>query len=250
VPAVRRKLTATTAVVLALVAAGCGKDSSSSDTTAQSASTQATTAATTPTTTAPAKKTSGTKKASGSKKSSSSTTSGSKTSTTTTPAAKKKTTTPKPAATKKTKKTPSVPTGVTPKQAAPTPGADPSPGSGGSGSTADRLAVVATLRRYYKAFIDKDGAAACALLTTAGKAVMNADGGGKTCPDSVKRLIKQTSENNIALLVTTRDGIHVNDVDVNGNTATAQIGKTSRLNLVQENGKWLLKSPNVEATKA
>jgi hypothetical protein len=248
VRAVRRKLTATTAVVLALVAAGCGKDNSSSDTTAQSASTQTTTAATTPTTTSPAKKTSGTKKTSGSKKTSS--TSGSKTSTTTTPATKKKTTTPKPAATKKTKKTPSVPTGVTPKPATPTPGADPSPGSGGSGSTADRLAVVATLRRYYKAFIDKDGAAACALLTSAGKAVMNADGGGKTCPDSVKRLIKQTSEGNIALLVTTRDGIHVNDIDVNGNTATAQIGKTSRLNLVQENGKWLLKSPNVEATKA
>jgi hypothetical protein len=248
VRAVRRKLTATTAVVLALVAAGCGKDNSSSDTTAQSASTQTTTAAATPTTTSPAKKTSGTKKTSGSKKTSS--TSGSKTSTTTTPATKKKTTTPKPAATKKTKKTPSVPTGVTPKQAAPTPGADPSPGSGGSGSTADRLAVVATLRRYYKAFIDKDGAAACALLTSAGKAVMNADGGGKTCPDSVKRLIKQTSEGNIALLVTTRDGIHVNDIDVNGNAATAQIGKTSRLNLVQENGKWLLKSPNVEATKA
>jgi hypothetical protein len=248
VRAVRRKLTATTAVVLALVAAGCGKDNSSADTTAQSASTQTTTAATTPTTTSPAKKTSGTKKTSGSKKTSS--TSGSKTSTTTTPATKKKTTTPKPAATKKTKKTPSVPTGVTPKPATPTPGADPSPGSGGSGSTADRLAVVATLRRYYKAFIDKDGAAACALLTSAGKAVMNADGGGKTCPDSVKRLIKQTSEGNIALLVTTRDGIHVNDIDVNGNTATAQIGKTSRLNLVQENGKWLLKSPNVEATKA
>jgi hypothetical protein len=247
VRAVRRKLTATTAVVLALVAAGCGKDNSSSDSTAQSASTQTATAATTPTTTSPAKRTSGAKKTSGSKKKTSgSTTSGSKTSTP--PATKTKSTTP--AATKKTKKTPSVPTGVTPKQAGPTPGADPSPGSGGSGSTTDRLAVVATLRRYYKAFIDKDGAAACALLTSAGKAVMNADGGGKTCPDSVKRLIKQTSEGNIALLVTTRDGIHVNDVDVNGNTATAQIGKTSRLNLVQENGTWLLKSPNVEATKA
>jgi hypothetical protein len=136
---------------------------------------------------------------------------------------------------------------VTPQKATTTPAGDPSSGTG-SGPTADRLAVVATLRRYYKGFIDGNGAEVCSLLTDAGKAVMIADGTGKTCADSVKRLIAQAGTANQNLLVTTREGIHVNDITVTGNNATAQIGKTSKLKLVQENGKWLLRSPNVDST--
>jgi hypothetical protein len=120
----------------------------------------------------------------------------------------------------------------------------------GSGPGPARLEVVGVLRRYYKGFIDKDGATVCSLLTSAGKQTMIGDGNGKSCPDSVKRLIGSASADNIALLQRTRDGLHVDDITVNGDNATAQIGKTSQLRLVQTNGQWLLRSPNVVVSKS
>jgi hypothetical protein len=104
---------------------------------------------------------------------------------------------------------------------------------------------VSVLRRYYKAFIDKDGAAVCALLTSEGQDIMISDGGKKTCADSAEALVKQAGSDNLTLLETTRDGLHVDDITVTGNSAIAQIGETSRLRLVQENGRWLVRSPNV-----
>ncbi|MEA2150282.1 MAG: hypothetical protein QOD69_2112 [Solirubrobacteraceae bacterium] len=236
-----RKLTATTGVLLALVFAGCGKDDASS-TSAKSTATApaATTPAATTTSGAKASKSAAKKKkqASGSgstagstgKKSSGSKSSGSTTTTTT-----KKAATPKPAKKK--------PVGVTPGSGSGG-GADPSSGTG-SGPSEERLAVVSVLRRYYKAFLDRDGATACSLLTSDGQGIMVKDGGAKTCADSVVRLIRQAGAGNLKLLETTRDGLHVNDITITGNNATAQIGKTSRLHLVQVGGRWLLRSPNV-----
>jgi len=140
-------------------------------------------------------------------------------------------------------------TGVTPKKPAADATADTSHGTG-SGPKEDRLAVVATLRRYYKAFLDSDGNEVCALLTSDGRATMIADGGAKTCAASAERLVKQASATNLQLLTTTRDGLHVDDITVTGNNATAQIGKVSRLKLVQDNGKWLVRSPNVEESRS
>jgi len=104
---------------------------------------------------------------------------------------------------------------------------------------------VTVLRRYYKAFLDKDGAEACGLLTAAGRAEMVLDGRGKTCPDSVKRLVSSLSAANVKLLEATRDNLHVNDVTITGATATAQIGKKSQLRMSREDGHWLVRSPNV-----
>jgi hypothetical protein len=125
---------------------------------------------------------------------------------------------------------------------------DPTSGTG-SGPAADRQAVVFALHRYYKAFIDGDGAAVCALLTSDGQKAMIIDGGDKTCVKSAELLIKQVSADNLKLLQATSDGLHIDDITVTGNGATAQIGKDTRLRLSQVNGKWLVRNPNVEPSK-
>jgi hypothetical protein len=240
---VPRKLTATTAVLLALAFAGCGKDDAP-NTTGQSAATSTAPAATTPaaTTTSGAKgsKSAAKKKrqASGSSKAKAgSTGKGSRPSSSTATTTTKRAATPKRKRKQQTAK--KTPVGVTPGA-----GGDTSSGTG-SGPTGERLAVVGVLRRYYKAFLDRDGAAACSLLTSDGQDIMVKDGGAKTCADSVVRLVKQAGKDNLTLLETTRDGLHVNDITITGNDAIAQIGKTSRLRLVQVSGRWLLRSPNV-----
>jgi hypothetical protein len=108
--------------------------------------------------------------------------------------------------------------------------------------------VVSVLRRYYKAFLDRDGATACSLLTSDGQGIMVKDGGAKTCADSVVRLIRQAGAGNLKLLETTRDGLHVNDITVAGNKATAEIGAGSHLRLVQISGRWYLRSPDVDTS--
>lgn len=236
-----RKLTATTGILLALVLAGCGKDEPA-DTAPQSVAATTTPAATAPST---PKSKSTTSASSGSdattksstsssaKESSGTSSTGSKTAST----AKKATTTAQKAV------------GVTPASGADSgsgsgSGDDPSSGTG-SGPVQERLEVVATLRRYYKAFVDKDGDTVCSLLTSAGRAIMVADGRAKTCAASAERLVAQAGEQNLMLLETTRDGLHADDITVTGNNAVAQIGETSRLRLVQEDGRWLVRSPNV-----
>jgi hypothetical protein len=101
------------------------------------------------------------------------------------------------------------------------------------------------LRKYYQAFIDSDGAEACAQLTREGQDILKTDGGGKTCAASVPNLIKRAGADNVNRLSSTRDGLHINDITVTGNNATAQIGPASRLRLVQIDGRWYLRSPNV-----
>lgn len=207
-----RKLTATTGVLLALVLAGCGKDEPAG-TAAQSAATATTPGATTP---------------SGSETSTDATSAG------TTQPRKTTTVTQKPA--RGTRST----------------GSDAAAGSGddaprrsGSGPAPERLGVLSTLRRYYKAFIDKDGETACSLLTTAGQAAMIADGKAKTCAASAERLVEQAGAKSLTLLETTRDGLRTGDITVTGNNAIVLIGEQSRLRLVQQNGRWLVRSPNV-----
>lgn len=256
VRAVTRKLTATTGVLLALVFAGCGKDEPS-DTAAQSAAT------TTPTATTPAATTSGSKASKSaskttttSKSSDAQATTGSTPKTSTSAGSKKSSgttstgsaTTPK-TKTKKKTTTAQTPVGVTPGAGSGAgsdsgSGEDPSSGTG-AGPAQERQEVVTVLRRYYKAFIDKDGESVCALLTSGGREIMIRDGGEKTCAASAERLVAQAGKQNITLLETTRDGLHVDDITVKGNNAIAQIGETSRLRLVQENGRWLVRSPDV-----
>jgi hypothetical protein len=239
VRAVPRKLIATTGVVLALALAGCGGDDKSS-TTAQSAATATTPAATPTTTTSGDSKTTKTTAKAGGTKTTSKSTDAQPAKTTSKGASgsaksgKAKTT---------TTKTPAP--GTTTKSPAPgSAGPDLSSGTG-SGPTADRQDAVTALRRYYKGFIDRDGDVVCSLLTSEGRRVMIADGKGKTCEDSVKRLIATTSPENFALLTRTRDGLHADDITVKGDTATAQIGKASALRLAQVGGRWLVSSPNV-----
>lgn len=246
-----RKLTATTGVLLALVLAGCGGDDSSK-TTSQSA------AATTPAATTPATTTTPAGKTSKSKSKSKTTTTSKKTDAATTPGSKKasgigtdssgpakEATKKKSPTTTKTTTTSKKPVGVTPATGSGTAaGADPSNGTG-SGPTEDRLAIVTVLRRYYKAFIDRDGADACAQLTREGQDILKSDGGAKTCAESVPKLVARAGADNVNLLAKTRDGLHVNDIKVTGNNATADIGPASRLRLVQVSGRWYLRSPNV-----
>jgi cell wall-associated NlpC family hydrolase len=254
---VPRKLTVTTGVVLALVFAGCGKDSPSGTNAATTTPAAAQSAATTPATTAPA--TTSTTKGKAAKANpstdalpkTSTTAKTSKKTTTTTPKTKT-TTTAKTATTPKKTTTTKKPVAKAPVVTTPTPavappassGADPSSGTG-AGPTSERLAIVVVLRRYYKAFLDGDGAEVCSLLTASGREQMIKDGGKKTCVESVKNLVSKISPDNRALLETTRDGLHVDDITVTGITADAQIGKKSKILMLKLSGGWLVKSPDV-----
>jgi len=243
---------ATTGVVLALAlaiaGAGCGKDKSASDTTAQNATT--TPAVTTTTGKAAGAVAKAKAKAKGKiatattdalpstpkKSGSASKSSASTTAKATAGSAAKK------AAAKKqaTKKKATAPTSSS--------GADLTSGTG-SGPIAEREDALTALLRYYKAFIERDTSTVCSLLTAPGQQVMINDGNDKTCEASAKRLMDKASAENVALLKRTRDGLHVDDISVKGDLATAQIGKTSALHMIQENGRWLVRSPNVVATQ-
>lgn len=238
-----RKLISTTGAVLALALAGCGGDDKKADTTAQNATT--TPAVTT--TTTPATSTTGKK----------STKSGSKGSTTVSKSTDAQTTkTTKKSGSgsatsgKATKKTPKVTTTKTPSSPSGSGSSGPDLTSGtGSGPPAERQDVVSRLRRYYQAFLDRDGQTVCSLLTSDGQKTMIADGNGKNCEESVRKIIASASPDNLALLQRTHDGIHLDDITVRGNDATAQIGKTSQLKLVQVRGRWYVASPNVVVSK-
>jgi hypothetical protein len=244
------------AVVLALAVAGCGKDDPTAGPAAGAAAVTTTATAATAATTATTPKASTAKKAhkassaapakaAAAKKAKKAASKPAAAKTTAAAAPKKQKTT-----AKKAKTPPAIP-GVTPKPtpAADAPAADLSSGTG-SGPTADRLAVVAALRRYYKAFVDVDGATVCGLLTSEGRDAMIIDGGAKTCVGSVKALMSHASADDTKLLQDTRDGLHIDDITIAGKDATAQIGKTSQLRLVQENGAWLVRSPNVVQSKS
>lgn len=240
-------LTATTGVVLALALAlaGCGGGDKKSDSTAQNAADATTPAATSTTGTSTGSKTGKT----GSKKTPTATTDAlpapAKRKTTTT--SKKSSSTKKAASKPATKKTSKAKTTKTPAATPSSSGSDLTSGTG-SGPIADREDVVTVLRRYYKAFIDKDAGAVCGLLTSAGQKIMIEDGNAKTCEASAKKIIDAASGDNVTLLQRTRDGLHPDDITVRGNDATAQIGKKSSLKLVQQDGRWLLASPNVVNT--
>jgi hypothetical protein len=248
--AVPRTLTATTGVVLALALAiaGCGggDDKSSPQQNAANAATATTPAATattkagsagkgkagakTPTATSDALPS--TSKSGASKSKSKTTTKAGSTNAKTQTQAKKKAT---------TTKTPAVTPGSS--------GSDLTSGTGG-GPIAEREDVVTVLRRYYQGFIGNDPSTICSLLTAEGQKILIGDGNGKDCEDSAKKLIAKASDENVALLRRTRDGLHPDDIKVTGNNATAQIGKTSALRLVQVNGRWLVRSPNVVETQS
>jgi hypothetical protein len=136
--------------------------------------------------------------------------------------------------------------------AAKTPAASDGASPVGAGSTASaagdspeaRLAVVAVVRRYQKDFIDGDGDDACSLLSAAGKKQMTSGGRGRTCSESVKRVLDQSRASDIRLIKRTRAGIHVDDVAIRGASATVDIGKGQHLRLALERGTWLVSDPS------
>jgi hypothetical protein len=241
-----RPLTTTIALVLVLAVAGCGKDDTS-DTTARSAATA------TPASDAAAagnkagsstrgtKKSPGSKTSSGSKssgsKSAGSKSSGSKSSGSKSSGSKKKSSASKSSGSKTSAGSKKAAGSNSPATAA---GGSPS----GDGAADPRVAVVATVRRYQKDFVDGDGDDACLLLTAAGKKQMNAGGRGRTCAESVKRILDQARDSDIELIKDTRAGIHVDDVKIRGDDATVSIGKGQRLRLVRQGGRWLVDDPS------
>jgi hypothetical protein len=246
----QRRLTATIALVLVLIVAGCGKDDTS-DTTAKTAATVTQPSAAesagnevgTPTGGA---KRSGSKrsgsKRSGSKGSASKTSSGSK------PSASKTSGSRRSGSKSSGSKTSSSSKPSASKTPAASDGGLPSAGgatASAGGDAADaRLAVVAVVRRYQKDFIEGDGKDACSLLTADGKKQMTAGGRGRTCAESVARVLDQSRASDIRLIRRTRAGIHVDDVTIRGDIATVDIGKGQRLRLGRQDGSWLVSDPS------
>jgi hypothetical protein len=238
-----RPLTTTIALVLVLAVSGCGKDDTS-DTTAKSAgtATQASDAAAAGnkagSSTRGTKKSPGSKTASGPKSSGSKSTgsksSGSKSS------GSKKTSSGSKSSGSKTSAGSKTPAGSN----TPATAAGGSPATDASGAADPRLAVVTTVRRYQKDFVDGDGNDACLLLTAAGKKQMNAGGRGRTCAESVKRILDQARDSDIELIKDTRAGIHVDDVKIHGDEATVSIGKGQRLRMARQGGRWLVDDPS------
>jgi hypothetical protein len=242
-----RRLTTTIALVLALGAAGCGKDDTS-DTTANGAVTtsQISDAAKAGTSTGGSKKSSGSKDSSGSKTSSGSKKrSGSKTSSgSKRTSAKKKTSASKTSSDSKQSGSKSS-SGSKQSSGSNTPAAATGGSPSGAAGDADpRLAVLTTVRRYQKDFVDGDSNDACLLLTAAGRKQMIAGGRGQTCAESVKRILDQARDSDIELIKETRAGIHVDDVRVRGGDATVSIGKGQRLRLIRQGGRWLVDDPS------
>jgi hypothetical protein len=107
-----------------------------------------------------------------------------------------------------------------------------------------RIAVVATVRRYQKDFIEGDGNDACFLLTATGRRQMTTAGRGRTCAQSVKRVLDQARASDISLIRQTRAAIHVADVTIRGDGATVSIGQGARLRLARQAGRWLVDDPS------
>ncbi|MDP1907338.1 MAG: hypothetical protein Q8K85_03485 [Hyphomicrobium sp.] len=120
----------------------------------------------------------------------------------------------------------------------------------GSGPVQDRLDVVVAVHRYYQAFIEMNGRDVCSLLTTAGQEVMTKEGGEPTCEASAERLLANAGARNLERIAQTREDLFFDDVTVKDDDATAQLGENRRLRLVRENGRWLVRSPNVITTGA
>jgi lactam utilization protein B len=103
---------------------------------------------------------------------------------------------------------------------------------------------VALVRRYQKDFVDGDGSDACSLLTAEGKKQMITGGRGKTCAESVKRVLDQARDSDIELIKSTRAEIRVSDVKIHGDEATLSIGKGQRLRLARQGGRWFVDDPS------
>jgi hypothetical protein len=237
----QRRLTATIGLILVLAGAGCGNDTTSG-TTAKSAATVtqaggAAAAGKAVDSSTDAAKQSGSKgsgsKGSDSKGSGSKAASASKSSGSTRSGSKSAGSKTKPSAAK----TPAASDGGSPATGGTTAAA-------GGDSADPRLAVVAVVRRYQKDFIDADGRDACSLLTAAAKKQMTSGGRGRTCAESVTRVLAQSLAADIRLIRRTRAGIHVDDVTITGDNATVDIGKGQRLRLARQGGSWLVSDPS------
>ena len=233
-------MTTTIALALVLAVSGCGKDDTS-DTAAKSAATATQAGDAAAAGNEAGTSTGGSKKSSGSKTSSDSkTSSGSKKSSDSKRSSGSKTS----SGSRKQVSSGSKSSASKKSSGSKTPAA----AGGGSPSTDEgadaRLAVVALVRRYQKDFVDGDGDDACLLLTAAGRKQMIAGGRGRTCAESVKRVLDQAQDSDIELIKDTRAGIHVDDVRIRGDDATVSIGKGQRLRLIRQGGRWLVDDPS------
>jgi phage replication-related protein YjqB (UPF0714/DUF867 family) len=73
---------------------------------------------------------------------------------------------------------------------------------------------------------------------------MTAGGRGRTCAESVTRVLAQSATADIRLIRRTRAGIHANDVVIRGDNATVDIGRGQQLRLARQGGSWLVSDPS------
>lgn len=116
--------------------------------------------------------------------------------------------------------------------------------AGGGAPRSDREEVFSVVRRYQQAFLDGDGAAACALLTPRGRREMISGGRRGTCAASVERVIELAKPEDLELVKTTREKLALADVAVKGDRATVAIGRGLELRLAQLGGDWRIDDPS------
>jgi hypothetical protein len=111
-------------------------------------------------------------------------------------------------------------------------------GAVGCGGGGENDKVKSTVKNFFVALADRDGAKACALLSKA--LVQSAQVGGGDCAKSVKAVAAQAVPDNKR---SEARNIGVSNIKIRGNAATASAKGTKgqrAVTLVKEGGKWKL----------
>lgn len=114
---------------------------------------------------------------------------------------------------------------------------------GGSGDK-DAKEIRSTVTTYVTAFVDKDAAKACSLLTESAKQRLSAQQGaaGGSCEKTIAKILEVFVKPNVA---TQLKQIKVTGVKIDGDTATVETepnfgGQSKPTELKKVDGKWLV----------
>lgn len=119
-------------------------------------------------------------------------------------------------------------------------------GTGDAGSTAD-VDVVAVVKDYQQAFLDQDGEAACAKLTGEAKRQLTVDlaaTGATSCTQALDAAFELYGPEDFAQLRDSQAALAVDDVQLDGDSATVALPRGRSLRLSRIDGEWYVSDPD------